>query len=579
MTTPTGLPKLGRYPIVREIARSNDIVWEGYDSQMSRRVAVKELSLDPSLTGLAKRQRIERFFREARAAGTLNHPNIVTIHEVGEDNGRYFIAMEYLEGQTLRSRLDVAHALPVHDAIRIASELCDALQYAHSHGIIHRDIKPDNIHLIPGDRVKLTDFGIARITTESQLTVAGQVFGTPSYMSPEQVVGQDIDFRSDIFSLGIVLYEMITGRKPFTGESVVTITYRILNDPTPPLLGASPALDSVIRRATAKNPNERYASAAEFRAALHLAMEQRTRQTIMPGTMAVGAGGVPPLAAAGAGMPGAQATAQYGVQTQFAAAPPIPPVAAPAYSPPLPAPLQPPVSGSGGSNRIAGIALALLIGGGIAGGTGWMMTRAFQNAKMQSVANQGVATLNSAVTQYKQGQFEAAANMFRSIVASPTASAENRAAARKYEGYCYIQLGNQAKLANNLEQAKHWYEKAVEVSPADATAQKALKDLNGLIAMNRPPGSSDTTPTPGATPPASLPNTPQNPGTPPTQSEWFRRNQTGANEAAMLLQRGNEAFERGDFKQAGYYWSQTVSVGAGTQAAEEALRRLQQLQQ
>jgi len=190
MTTPTGLPKLGRYSIVREIARSNDIVWEGYDSQMSRRVAVKELMLDQSLTGMAKRQRIERFFREARAAGTLNHPNIVTIHEVGEDQGRFYIAMEYLEGQTLRSRLDVANALPVNEAIRIASELCDALQYAHAHSIIHRDIKPDNIHLIPGDRVKLTDFGIARITTESQLTVAGQVFGTPSYMSPDQVIGR-----------------------------------------------------------------------------------------------------------------------------------------------------------------------------------------------------------------------------------------------------------------------------------------------------------------------------------------------------------------------------------------------------
>lgn len=575
MTTPTGLPKLGRYPIVREIARSNDIVWEGYDSQMSRRVAVKELSLDPSLSGLAKRQRIERFFREARAAGTLNHPNIVTIHEVGEDNGRYFIAMEYLEGQTLRSRLDVAHALPVNDAIRIASELCDALQYAHAHGIIHRDIKPDNIHLVPGDRVKLTDFGIARITTESQLTVAGQVFGTPSYMSPEQVVGQDIDFRSDIFSLGIVLYEMITGRKPFTGESVVTITYRILNDPTPPLLGASPALDSVIRRATAKNPNERYASAAEFRAALHLAMEQRTRQTVMPGTMSVGPNGVPPLAAAGVGMSGAQATAQYGTQTQFAAAPPVAP---PAYSPPIPAPLQPPISTTGGGNRIAGIALALLIGGGIAGGTGWMMMRAFQNAKMQSVSNQSVATLNSAVNQYNQGQFDTAAKMFHDIAAAPTASADNREAARKYEGYCYIQLGNQAKLANNLEQAKYWYTKAVEVSPADTTAQKALKDLDALIAMNRPTESSGTTP--GPTPPASLPNTSQNPGTPPpTQSEWFRRNQSGASEAAMLLQRGNEAFDRGDFTQAGHYWSQTVSVGAGTQAAQEALQRLKQLQQ
>ena len=188
----SGQPRLGQYLLVREIARSNDIVWEGRDPRMNRHVAVKELALPHNLAGQARRDRIERFYREARAAGAMNHPNIVTIHEVGEDRGRYFIAMEYLEGGTLRERLSIGGPLPLSEALSITNELCGALQYAHERSVVHRDIKPDNIHILPGGQVKLTDFGIARITTEEQLTVAGQIFGTPSYMAPEQVLGRPV---------------------------------------------------------------------------------------------------------------------------------------------------------------------------------------------------------------------------------------------------------------------------------------------------------------------------------------------------------------------------------------------------
>ena len=259
---------LGRYRIVREIARSNDIVYEARDAGINRRVALKELLLPPNLAGAQRRERVERFYREARAAGSLSHPNIVTIYEAGEDHGRHFIAMEYLEGQTLRDVVEIEGKLPVERAVEIAAQVCDALAYAHSKGVIHRDIKPDNIQILPGGRIKITDFGIARIMEEPSLTADGQVFGTPSYMSPEQVAGKPLDPRTDIFSLGIVLYEMLTGRKPFTGDTVVTITYNIMNQDVtvPPTIPAY--LERVLRRSLAKDPNLRYSSAAEMGADL-----------------------------------------------------------------------------------------------------------------------------------------------------------------------------------------------------------------------------------------------------------------------------------------------------------------------
>ncbi len=255
---------LGKYRILREIARSNDIVYEAIDPKMNRRVAIKELQLPLHLAGTQKRERVERFYREAKAAGTLTHPNIVTIHEIGQENDRHFLVMEYLDGQSLRDILQLQGALPLKETIEIALQLCDALSYAHAHGVVHRDVKPDNVHILPGGIIKLTDFGIARITAEPSITSQGQVFGTPSYMSPEQVASQSVDHRTDLFSLSITLYEMLTGRKPFVGDSVITITYNIMNVQPPMPQGVAPGLQAILQKGLAKDPTLRYQSAAQI---------------------------------------------------------------------------------------------------------------------------------------------------------------------------------------------------------------------------------------------------------------------------------------------------------------------------
>ncbi len=306
---------LGQYQIIREIARSNDIVYEAYDPLMNRRVAIKELAMPQGASEPQQVERINRFKREAQAAGTLNHPNIMTVFSFAEDAGRTFMAMEYLDGCTLRNELDTKGALPTERAIEIVKQVLEGLSHAHSKGVIHRDIKPDNIQLLSNGTVKITDFGIARLTFQPNLTMDGQVFGTPSYMSPEQVVGRDIDARSDLFSVGVVLYELITGQKPFAGDSVVSITYAIMNaEPVHPQQ-ANFAMWQVLSRALDKSPQLRYASAEDMIQALNDAVASSKT-----GAMAA----IPP-----------PQTGAYGVNPYMS--PPPSPVAAPppiyAYNP------------------------------------------------------------------------------------------------------------------------------------------------------------------------------------------------------------------------------------------------------
>ncbi|MBA4294240.1 hypothetical protein C0431_14870, partial [bacterium] len=255
---------LGKYQIIREIARSNDIVYEGYDPVMNRRVAVKELAVPSGATTQQKDDRIKRFMREAKAAGSLVHPNIVTVYDVAEQSGRYYLAMEFLDGQNLRKTLEEQGTIPTDKAIEITIEIAKALVFAHNHGVVHRDVKPENIQILANGAIKLTDFGIARLTFEPNITMDGQVFGTPSYMSPEQINGRDIDARSDIFSLGIILYEMLAGKKPFTGDSVVSITYAIMNAEPAPINGLNSMVWQMITKALDKTPQLRQASCEQF---------------------------------------------------------------------------------------------------------------------------------------------------------------------------------------------------------------------------------------------------------------------------------------------------------------------------
>lgn len=268
---------LGQYQIIREIARSNDIVYEAYDPQMDRRVALKELNLPSGITDAQKDDRIQRFDREAKAAGRLAHPNIMRVFQVANDGERHYMAMEFLDGHTLRNEIDTKGFLPIDRAVEIATAVLKGLGHAHANGVVHRDIKPDNIQLLSSGEIKITDFGIARLTFQPNLTMDGQVFGTPSYMSPEQVVGKEIDARSDLFSVGVLLYEMISGQKPFAGDSVVAITYAIMNREPDMLQQVNHSMWQVINRALDKSPALRYSSAQEMIDAL----EQGSRASVV----------------------------------------------------------------------------------------------------------------------------------------------------------------------------------------------------------------------------------------------------------------------------------------------------------
>ena len=271
------ISRIGKYEVRRELGRgAMGVVYEGYDPMIKRIVALKTIRAD-QLAGENAETVIARFRREAQAAGRLSHPNIVSIYDIGEDEGVWYIAMEYIQGRGLKDYFEANERFAPADIVRIMTQILDALGYSHRLGVIHRDIKPANVILLANGAVKVADFGIAHIES-SNMTQVGTVLGTPSYMSPEQIMGLPVDGRSDLFSAGVILYQFLTGERPFSGSTTATMHKVLEEEPLPPSrfnVQVPGAMDAVVRKALAKRPDERFQTADEFAAALRDAAQRQ----------------------------------------------------------------------------------------------------------------------------------------------------------------------------------------------------------------------------------------------------------------------------------------------------------------
>ncbi len=262
------MERAGRYEIVQEIGRgAMGVVYKAHDPVIGRTVAIKTMLSRGLAEGDFEAFRA-RFQFEAQSAGTLTHPNIITVYDFGEEEGMLYLAMEYLQGKSLQKLLQEQKILPLETIVPLVEQVGSALDFAHLHKIIHRDIKPANIMVLDSGLVKVTDFGAAKGPTTTLATRTGQLLGTPNYMTPEQAKGRTLDGRSDIFSLGVILYELLTGEKPFYGESLTTVIYKVVHDtPIPPREldpTIHPGLSFVVGKALAKSPDDRYQSCREL---------------------------------------------------------------------------------------------------------------------------------------------------------------------------------------------------------------------------------------------------------------------------------------------------------------------------
>ncbi len=350
---------IGKYEIRRELGRgAMGVVYEAFDAQIKRLVALKTIRAD-QLTGDTAENIVARFRREAQAAGRLNHPNIVSIYDFGDDAGVSYIAMEYVKGRELKEYFQSSERFTSADVVRIMTQILAALDYAHRQGVVHRDIKPANIFLQEDGTVKVADFGIAHIET-SNMTQLGTAIGTPAYMSPEQIQGLPVDGRSDLFSAGVILYQFLTGERPFAGSSTTTMRKVLEEDPLPPSrfnIQVPAAMDAVVRKALAKRPDDRFDTARAFSEALAQA-----------GAAAAGAGAPataaasPPLDATVLNAGAAAAPAEAAVPKAAASAPGA--SAAPAYAAPAAA------RASQSTAKVV-VAIAAVLAIGVAGWLGY----------------------------------------------------------------------------------------------------------------------------------------------------------------------------------------------------------------
>lgn len=291
------MEKIGRYTILGILGKGGmGIVYKALDPEIEREVAIKTIRFDTLVDGTEKDEVMTRFIREAKAAGRLSHSNIITIYDVCREKDTTYIVMQYVEGQSLQGLINSGKKFSPQEIIELMTPLCDCLDYAHASGIVHRDIKPGNILIDKSGKPYLADFGVARIET-STLTQSGTTVGTLSYMSPEQIKGQTVDSRSDIFALGVILYELLAGKKPFAGDNLSTIVYKIVHEEPERITAVNknlpPGYEMVIHKALAKNPEDRYQSCrqiiVELKNAL-LASEAELTYRVEEGAAVVGRG-------------------------------------------------------------------------------------------------------------------------------------------------------------------------------------------------------------------------------------------------------------------------------------------------
>jgi serine/threonine protein kinase len=379
----------GRYLVVKKLgAGAFGTVYKAKDKILGRMVAIKTIRLEGlAAAGTSMDELVDRFKREAQVSAQLKHPNIVTIYDVGEANGMSYLAMEFIDGVGLERVIASAGRLPIERAASLAAQVADALDFAHKSGVVHRDIKPANIMVEAGDRVKVTDFGIAKVMDSGEhLTMTGSLLGTPSYMSPEQARGAALDGRSDLFAVGAVLYEMLAGKKAFRGDSITGLIFKIITEEPPPIRELDPSIpDEVVRiiaRALAKAPEGRYQTGREMADDLLALTRPGSTPTLRQSEVATAPGlkmaAPPPTINAAPTIQAASATAVSGPEPATVVSPPPPPPARKA-SPPPPLPSSasrtpPPVAATARSSNtglLVGIAAGALVLLLAVGGVGW----------------------------------------------------------------------------------------------------------------------------------------------------------------------------------------------------------------
>ena len=386
-----GGSSVGRYRIEKFLgAGAMGEVYLAEDPQIDRKLAIKTVRLAGRPQEIDDRKK--RLLREARAAGRLLHPNIVTLFDAGEADGLLYLAFEFVEGTDLAARLEAGERLSLRQVLRAARQAAEALDYAHGQGIVHRDIKPSNLLLDRSGRVKVADFGIAKMAGQAtELTIAGSVMGSPQYLSPEQVRGEDLDGRSDIFSLGVVVYEILSGRRPFDGDTITTLVYQILHVEPPPvseLRAVPPRLEELLRRMLAKDQDDRIATAGEVARELVAIEGELTEETLSApaGSGAFEATKLLPRRATGAA-PAVRSTR---------GTVPASPETTPSVPPPAPIPAAPPPTVEAKRSRLWIPLAAVLLTAAALAGAWYMLARPRPQAPPQTAQSLPAAAVPAA---------------------------------------------------------------------------------------------------------------------------------------------------------------------------------------